>query len=161
MRWETKRFFIVSTEICGFLSIFKKSQASAPSLNIELCGPLEVSRDVRPPVEMRLGPRAFSRDCTEDSDIPLSCESKDEPAFKPLQGNPTLFRVRESRYPLHVTPQIQGPSHILIAEGRLLLRWLWEGAYLFNTILGISSLLEKIWGAWSFPRVPVLKLVFL
>ena len=34
-------------------------------------------------------------------------------------------------------------------------------AYLFNRILGISSLLEMIWGAWSFPRVPVLKLVFL
>ena len=33
---------------------------------------------------MRLGPRDFSRDCTEDSDIPLSCEMKDEPAFKPL-----------------------------------------------------------------------------
>ena len=24
-------------------------------------------------------------------------------------------------------------------------------AYLFNRILGISSLLEMIWGAWSFP----------
>ena len=47
--------------------------------------------DVRPPAQMRLGPRAFSRDCTEDSDIPLSCEMKDEPAFKPLQGNPTFF----------------------------------------------------------------------
>ena len=32
-------------------------------------------------------------------------------------------------------------------------------AYLFNRILGISSLLEMIWSAWSFPRVPVLKLV--
>ena len=32
-------------------------------------------------------------------------------------------------------------------------------AYLFNRILGISSLLETISGAWSFPRVPVLKLV--
>ena len=93
----------------------------------ELRGPLEVSRDVRPPIQMRLGPRAFSRDCTEDSDIPLSCEMKDEPAFKPLQGNPTFFRVRESRYPLHVRQQIQGPSHIPIAEGRLLLRCLWEG----------------------------------
>ena len=76
---------------------------------------------------MRLGPRAFSRDCTEASDIPLSCEMKDEPAFKPLQGNPTFFRVRESRYPLHVRKQIQGTSHIPIAEGRLLLRCLWEG----------------------------------
>ena len=34
-------------------------------------------------------------------------------------------------------------------------------AYLFNRILGISSLFETMWGAWSFSRVPVLKLVFL
>ena len=83
--------------------------------------------DVRSPVQMRLGPRAVSRDCTEDSDIPLSCEMKDEPVFKPLQGNTTFFRVRESRYPLHMRQQIQCPSHIQIAEGRLLLRCLWEG----------------------------------
>ena len=76
---------------------------------------------------MRLGTRALSRDCTEYSEIPLYCEMKDEPAFKPLQGNLTLFRVRESRYELHVRQQIQGPSHILIAEGRLLLRCFWEG----------------------------------
>ena len=89
--------------------------------------PLEVSRDVRPPVQMRLGPRAFSRECTEDSDIPLSCEMKDEPSFNPLLGNPTFFRVREYRYPLHLRQQIQGPSLILFAEGRLLLSCLWEG----------------------------------
>ena len=83
--------------------------------------------DVRAPVQMRLGSRAFSRDCTEDSDIPLSCEMKDEPAFKPLQGNSTFFRVRESWYPLHVRQQIQGPSHIPIAKRRLLLRCLSEG----------------------------------
>ena len=76
---------------------------------------------------MRLELRAFSRDCTEYSDIFLSCEKKDQPAFKPLQGNPTFFRVKESRYPLHVRQQIQGPSQIPIAEGRLLLRCLWEG----------------------------------
>ena len=93
----------------------------------ELHGPLEVSMDVRPHVQMRLVPRAVSRDCTEDSDNPLSCEMKDEPAFKPLQGNPMFLRVRESWNPLHVRKQIQGPSHILIAEGRLLLRCLWEG----------------------------------
>ena len=34
-------------------------------------------------------------------------------------------------------------------------------AYFFNRILGIRSLLEMIWRPWSFPRVPVLKLVFL
>ena len=76
---------------------------------------------------MRRGPRAFSRDCTEDSDIPLSCEMKDEPAFKPLQGNPTFFQVRASRYPLHLRQQTQGHSHINITEGRLLLRCLWKG----------------------------------
>ena len=76
---------------------------------------------------MSLGPRAFSRDCREDSDIPLSCEIKDDPALKQLQGNLTFFHVRASRYPLQVRQQIPGPSHIPIAEGRLLLRCLWEG----------------------------------
>ena len=76
---------------------------------------------------MRMGPRGFSRECTEYSDIPLSCEMKDEPAFKPLHGNMTFFRIRESRYPLHVRQQIKGPSHIPIAEEMLLLRCLWEG----------------------------------
>ena len=81
---------------------------------------------MRPPVQMRLGHSAFSRDGTDDSDNSLSCEMKDKPAFKPLQGNPTLFRIREYRYPLRFRQQIQGPSHILIAEGRLILRCLWE-----------------------------------
>ena len=79
---------------------------------------------------MRLGNRAFSRDCPEDSDIPLPCEMKDEPAFMPLQGNPTFSRVRESRYPLHERQQIHGPSHIPIAEGRLLLRYFSEDGLL-------------------------------
>ena len=79
-----------------------------------------MSRDVRPPVQMRQGTRVFSRVSTEDSDITSSCEMKDEPAFKTLQGNMTLFLVRESRYPLHLRQQSQGPSHIPIAEGRLL-----------------------------------------
>ena len=32
---------------------------------------------------------------------------------------------------------------------------------LFNRILGISSHLGMIWGAWSFPRVAVLILIFI
>ena len=51
---------------------------------------------------------------------------KDEPAFKPLQGNPTLFLFRESRYPLHLRQKFQGPSHIPIAEGRLHFRCLFK-----------------------------------
>ena len=106
---------------------FQKESGLGTYCIFELRGPLEVSSNVRPPVHMRLGPRAFSMDCTEDSDIPLSREMKDEPAFKPLQGNLTFFRVRESRCPLHMRQQIQGPSHIPIAEGNLLLRFLWKG----------------------------------
>ena len=80
-----------------------------------------MSRDVRPPVQMRRGTRVFSRVSTGYSDIPSSCEMKDEPAFKPLQGNPTLFLVRISQNTLHLRQQSQGPSHIPIADGRLLL----------------------------------------
>ena len=82
--------------------------------------------DVRPPVEMRRGHRAFSRVSTRDSDIPSSCEMKDEPAFKPLQGNPAFFRVRASWCPFHLRQQTQGLSHIPIAERSLLLRCLWK-----------------------------------
>ena len=121
------RPFLVGTVILGFLPIFKKSQALSPYEALNSVCLSRGQRDVRPPVQMRLGPRAFSRDCTEDSDIPLSCEMKDVLAFKPLQGNATFFQVRESRYPLHLRQHIQVRSHIPIAEGRLLLRSLWEG----------------------------------
>ena len=71
-------------------------------------------------------PRAFSRDSTGDSAIPSSCEIKDEPAFKPLIGNLAFFRDRTSWCPFHLRQQIQGPSHIPIAEGSLLLSFLWK-----------------------------------
>ena len=93
---------------------------------LELHEPLEVSRDVRPLVQMTRGTRLSSRISTQDSDIPSSCQMKEEPAFQALQGNPTLFLVRESRYPLHLRQKTQGPSHIPIAEGRLLWRCLFK-----------------------------------
>ena len=75
---------------------------------------------------MRRGTSVFSSVSTEDSDITSSCEMKDEPAFKPLQANPTLFLVRESMYPLGLRQKTQGPFHITIAEGSLLLRCFWK-----------------------------------
>ena len=83
--------FLVATVILGLQSIFKKSQALSPSeaLNSALLSSCQIN--VRPPVQMRRGPRAFSRVSTGDSDIPSSCEMKDEPAFNKLQGNPTSF----------------------------------------------------------------------
>ena len=79
--------FLVGTVILGFLSIFKKSQASSPNEALNSVCLLRGQRDVRPPVQMRRTPTAFSRFSTGDSDMPLSCEMKDEPQFKPLQGN--------------------------------------------------------------------------
>ena len=84
--------------------------------------PLEVSRDVRPPIQMNQGARAFSRVSTGNSDIPSSCEMEDEHAFKPLQENPTFFRVRAFRGPFHLQQQTQGPSHIPIAERKFFMR---------------------------------------
>ena len=59
--------------------------------SLELHSPLEVSRDVRPPLQMRRGTRVSSRLSTQDSDTPSSCDMKHEPKFKPLQGNPAFF----------------------------------------------------------------------
>ena len=75
---------------------------------------------------MRQRPRAFSKVSTGDSDIPSSCEMKDELAFQPLQENPGFFRVRASRGPFHLRQKTQGPSHMPITEGKLLLRCLWK-----------------------------------
>ena len=75
---------------------------------------------------MRQGPRDVSRVYTGDSNIPISCEIKDEPSFKSLQGNPAFFRVRASRCPLLLRQQTQGLMHISIAERSFLLRCLWK-----------------------------------
>ena len=56
----------------GFPINFKEESGLGTFLSIELRGPLEVSKDVRPPVQMRLRTRVFSRVSTEDSDIPSS-----------------------------------------------------------------------------------------
>ena len=91
VRQETEFHFLVGTVILGFLSIFKKGQASSPYEALNSVCLSRGQRDVRPPVQMRRKPMAFSRVSTGDSDIPSSCEMKDEPEFKPLQGNRAFF----------------------------------------------------------------------
>ena len=88
---EEKRPSLVGTVIFVFLSIFKKSQASSPfeamnSAHLSMC-----QKDVRPSVQKSLRTMAISRVSTGDSDIPSSCEMKDDPSFKPLQGKPSFF----------------------------------------------------------------------
>ena len=101
---------------------FQEESSLVSFWSLELHEPLNVSRDVRSPVHMRQGTRVSSRISTQDSDVSSSCRMIDEPAFKPLQGNLTLFLVRESRYPHHLRQKNQGPSHIPLGEGRLLFR---------------------------------------
>ena len=88
---EAKRPLLVGTVILVFLSIFTKGQASSPFESLK-SAPLSKSQmDVRPSVQKRLRTMAFSRVSTGDSDIPSSCEMKDEPALKALQGKPAFF----------------------------------------------------------------------
>ena len=126
VRQETDVHFRVGTVILGFLFIFKKSQASSLFEALNSVCLSKCQRDVIPPVQMRRRPMAFSRVSTGESDIPSSCEMKDELEFKPRQGNPAFFWVRASRGPFHLRQKTQGPSHIPIAEESLHLRALWK-----------------------------------
>ena len=91
VKQETEVHFIVGTVILGFLSIFKKSQASSHFKALNSVCLLRYQSKVIPPIKMRRRTMAFSRVSTGDSDIPSSCEMKHEPEFKTLQGNPAFF----------------------------------------------------------------------
>ena len=124
MRQETEDHFLIGTVILGFLSIFKKSQASSPYEALNSVCLLRAQRDVRSLLQMRLTATDFSRVSIGESDMPSFCEMKDEPDFKPLQGNRAFFLVRASRGPFHLRQNTQGRSHIPTAEENLLLRCL-------------------------------------
>ena len=70
VRQETEVHFLVGTLILGFLSIFKKSQASSPYKALNSVCLSRGQRDVRMPVQMRRTPMSFSRVSTVDSDMP-------------------------------------------------------------------------------------------
>ena len=142
MRQETEVHFLFDPVILGLLSIFKKSQASSPYEELNSLCLSKGQRDVRPSVQMRQKTMAFSTVSTGDSDRPSSCEMKDEPEFKPLQGNRAFFSVRPSQGPFHLRQKTQGPSHIPTAEGKLLLRCLWKVASPLHSKTGnqLSSL---------------------
>ena len=88
---EAKLLLLVGTVILVFLSIFTKSQASSPFETLKSAHLLESQMNVKPTVQKRLRTTAFSRVSTGDSDIPSSCDMKDEPAFKALQGKPDFL----------------------------------------------------------------------
>ena len=126
MRLENKVHFLVGTVILGFLSIFKKSQASSLSKALKSVCLSRYQSDVIHPIQMRRKTTAFSHVSTGDPDNPSSCEMKQEPEFKPLQGYSAFFSVRVSRGPFHLRQKTQVPTHIPIAEGKLHLRCWWK-----------------------------------
>ena len=89
--WEAKLPLLVGTVILILLSIFTKSQASSPFEALNSAHLSKSQMDVRLYVQKRVTTMAFSSISTGDSDIPSSCEMKDEPAFKALQGKPAFF----------------------------------------------------------------------
>ena len=91
VRQETEVHFLFGTVMVGLLSIFKKSQASSPYEALNSVCLSRGQRDVSPPVQMSQTPTAFCGVSTGDSDMPSSCEMRDEPEFKPLQGNRAFF----------------------------------------------------------------------
>ena len=110
-------------------------------------------RVVTPPIGMRHGPRAFSRESTRDSVIPSSCEMKDEPTFKSEQGYPGFFRGRASWCPFHLRQHTQEPSHIPITERSLHLRCLWKVGILLESKPG--NQLSSRDDLWYTELVPV------
>ena len=70
VRQDIEGSFLFATEILGFLSIFKKSQASSPFEALNSACLSRCQRDVSHPLQIRWEPRAFSRVSTGDSDIP-------------------------------------------------------------------------------------------
>ena len=81
VRQQTEVHFLVGTVILEFLFISKKSQASSPYEAFNSVWLLRGQRDVRPPVLMRRTPTPFSMVSTGDSDMPSSCEMKDESEY--------------------------------------------------------------------------------
>ena len=156
-----KHSLLVGTVILVFLSVFTKSQASSPFEALNLAHLSKSQMDVRPSVQKRLRTMAFSRVSTWDSEIPSSCEMKDEPAFKALQGKPAFFWVRASRGPLYLRRKTQSRSHIPISEGRLLLRCLWKAGLPLQSKAGNHSHPQTIWGARKFPQAALIKLMIL
>ena len=158
---ESKRPLLVGTVILIFLSIFTKSQASSPFEALNSANLSKSQMVVRPSVQKMLRTMAFSSVSTGDSDIFSSCEMKDEPAFKALQGKPAFISVRASRGPLSLWQKTQSTSHIPISEGRLLLRCLWKPGLPLQLNAGNHSHPQTIWSARKFPQAALMKLMIL
>ena len=71
------------------------------------------------------------------------------------------FIIRASRGPIRLNHKREGPSHIHIPKGKLLLRCLWKDGLTFHSKTGNQLSSQTIWGARVFHPVALLKLMFL
>ena len=56
--------------------------------------------------------------------------------MKPQQGNLDFFLITASRGPFRLKRKTQGPSHIHIPKGKLLLRCLWKDRFPLHSKTG-------------------------
>ena len=145
-------YFIIWNSYIGIPSNFQEESCIHTFWSNELSAPLDVSKGCEALCPERWRTMAFSRVSTGNSDIASSCEMKDEPAFKALQGKPAFFWVRASRGPLYLRQKTQSRCHIPISEVRLLLRCLWKAGLPLQSKAGNHSHPQTIWGARKFPQ---------
>ena len=81
--------------------------------------------------------------------------------MKALQCNLDFFLIRASRGPFRLMHKTQGPSHIHIPKGKLLLRCLWKDGLPLQLKTGNQLSSPEEWGARIFHPVALLKLMFL
>ena len=81
--------------------------------------------------------------------------------MKPLQGNLDFFLIRASRGPFRLKHKSQGPTHIHIPKGKLLLRCLLKDGLPLQSKTGNHSHPEMIWVARNIPQAALLKLIML
>ena len=158
---EAKMPLLVGTVILVILSIFTKSHASSPFEALNSAHLSKSQMDMRLYVQKRLRTMPFPRVSTGNSDVPSSSEMKAEPAFKALQGKPAFFSVSVSRGPLSLRQKTQSRSHILISEGKLLLRCLWKAGLPLQSKTGNHSHPQTIWGSRKLPQTALMKLMIL
>ena len=125
MSRENQEPFLVATVILGFLSTFKKGQASLSfeTLNsgcLSKCQRMwdllsRWGRDLRFIYGLNRGFRH-----------PFILWDERWACIQATAGNLAFFQVRASRCPFHLRQQTQGPTHMPLAEGRLLLRCFWK-----------------------------------
>ena len=140
---------------------FQEESSLVSFWSLELHRPLEVSSDVRLPVQMRMGTGVSSRISTQDWDINSSCDMNTSlnlrhcreilPSFE--SGSLAVHSTWDRKHRVPLTYLLLRENSTWGAGGNL--------AQIFNQRQGISSHLGTIWRASSFPQVPVLILIFI